>query len=123
MLLLLRLRPNESYYSLANYGPVRTHCALVAQLNGLEATSSKQTDLFFNEMPFSCCDPDSPTFCRQMFTNCAMFAYNPAENVTLFDRGCAQTAAESAALGAYATVAPLWWLFGVKLSSLAAVQV
>ena len=113
------LRPNESYYSLRNYGSLIAQQALVAQLNDSEATSSKQVDLFFNEVPFSCCDPDSPIFCRQQFANRAMFAYDPSENLTLFDRGCASALAESIANETGATVAPLWWLFCVKLAALA----
>ena len=113
------LRPDESYYSLANYGSATAQRALVAQLADPELTAPKQTELFFNEVPFSCCDPDAAIFCRQQFASRVMYAYDPARNLTLFDRGCARAVADAVASEARATVAPLWWLFGVKLVALA----
>ncbi|KAF0290762.1 Peripherin-2 [Amphibalanus amphitrite] len=118
--LMVGLKPNESYYSLAKYGSIEAQNALVPQLGNSELTAPKENELFFNEVPFSCCDPESPIYCRQQFANRVMFAYDPANNLTVFDRGCASAVAEAVASDASSTVAPLWWLFGVKLAALMA---
>lgn len=47
-----------------------------------------KTNVLFAEVPFSCCDPSSPTWCHQMYANYPWYNYDPGRRLGIHHVGC-----------------------------------
>ncbi|KAF0299146.1 Photoreceptor outer segment membrane glycoprotein 2 [Amphibalanus amphitrite] len=115
-----RGNPLRASFAMQQYGSEQ-HAQLVTAAIEEEMSSQQlQADLLaakqlgFSEVPFSCCDPESPQWCRQMFVTESAPHYRPPANLTVFTAGCSDRV--PALFGWYL------WLAGRAALAVAALQ-
>ncbi|XP_037082321.1 uncharacterized protein LOC119102976 [Pollicipes pollicipes] len=85
----------QASFAMDQYGSAEHAELVLAAIDGELRHQELDHDLLeaklrlgFAEVPFSCCDPASPFWCRQMHLTEPMPAYTPPQNLTIFTAGC-----------------------------------